>query len=49
MKSFEKLRLLKGDNCTTGCLLNHNFFKKHKMIAIDLSKQQAIQNYLLEI
>ena len=45
MKSFEKLQLVKGDNCTTGCLLNHNYFKKHKMIAIDLSKQQSIQNY----
>ena len=27
---------------TTGCLLNFNYFKKYKIIAIDLSKQQAL-------
>ena len=32
-----------GDDYTTGCLLNYNYFKKHcKMIAIYLSKQQAL-------
>ena len=48
IKTYEiipKITVGQGDNCTTGCLLNHNYFKKHKMIAIDLSKQQAIQNY----
>ena len=31
-----------GDDYTTGCLLNYNYFNKHyKMIAIDLSKQQV--------
>ena len=24
-----------------GCLLDYNYFKKHKMIAIDLSKQKS--------
>ena len=32
-----------GDDYTTGCLLDYNYFNKHyKMIAIDLSKQQAL-------
>ena len=32
-----------GDDCTAGCLLDYNYFKNHqKMIAIDLSKQQAL-------
>ena len=31
------------DDYTTGCLLDYNYFKKYyKMIAIDLSKQQAL-------
>ena len=31
-----------GDHYTTGCLLEYPYFKKHKMTAIDLSKQQAL-------
>ena len=32
-----------GDDYTTGCLLDYTYFKKYyKMIAIDLSKQQAL-------
>ena len=32
-----------GDNSATGCLLDYSYFKYHyKMIAIDLSKQQAL-------
>ena len=32
-----------GDDCTTRCLLHYNYFNKnYKMIAIDLSKQQAL-------
>ena len=32
-----------GDDYTTGCLLNYNYFKNYyKMIAIDLNKQQAL-------
>ena len=31
-----------GDDYTTGCLLDYNYFKKdYKTIAINLSKQQA--------
>ena len=33
----------KGDDYTTGCLLDYPYFKKHyKLIAIDLSKQQTL-------
>ena len=33
----------KGDDYTTGCLLDYSYFKDHyKMVAIDLSKQQAL-------
>ena len=42
MKTSEKLLRV---NCyyTTGCLLDYPHFKEnHKMIAIDLSKQQAL-------
>ena len=31
-----------GDDYTTGCLLDYTYFEKYKMIAIDLSKQQAL-------
>ena len=32
-----------GDDYTTGCLLDYPYFKEHyKMIAIDLSKEQAL-------
>ena len=34
---------MKGDDYTTGCLLDYHCFKdNYKMIAIDLSKQQAL-------
>ena len=33
----------KGDDCTTGYLLDYIYFKNYcKMIAVDLSKQQAL-------
>ena len=33
----------KGDDYTTGCLLDYSYFKDHyKMVPIDLSKQQAL-------
>ena len=32
-----------GDDYTTGCLLDYSYFKKYyKMIAVDLSKTQAL-------
>ena len=42
MKTFEII-FGQGDNYTTGCLLDYNYFIKHyKIVAIDLSKQQAL-------
>ena len=33
----------RGDDYTTGCLLDYSYFNDHyKMIAIDLSKQQSL-------
>ena len=44
-KTYENIRKIatgKGDDYTTGCLLDYPYFKdNYKMIAIDLSKQQA--------
>ena len=44
--TYEKIRKIatgRGDDYTTGCLLDYTYFKKYyKMIAIDLSKQQAL-------
>ena len=46
LKTHENIRKIatgKGDDYTTGCLLDYSYFKGHyKMIAIDLSKQQAL-------
>ena len=45
-KSYENIRIIaagQGDDYTTGCLLDYPYFKEnYKMIAIDLSKQQAL-------
>ena len=42
-ENIRKIAVGQGDNCTTGCLLDYPYFKKYyKMIAIDLSKQQAL-------
>ena len=40
--NIRKITTGQGDDYTTGCFLDCNYFKKHKMIAIDLSKQQAL-------
>ena len=44
--TFENIRKIatgRGDDYTTGCLLDYPYFKdSYKMIAIDLSKQQAL-------
>ena len=46
LKTYENIRKIataKGDDYTTGCLLDYSYFKEnYKMIAIDLSKQQAL-------
>ena len=45
-KTYENIRKIatgKGDDYTTGCLLDYPYFKEnYKMITIDLSKQQAL-------
>ena len=42
-ENIRKIATVKGDDYTTGCLLDYPYFKNnYKMIAIDLSKQQAL-------
>ena len=45
-KTHENIRKIatgQGDDYTIGCLLDYSYFKEnYKMIAIDLSKQQAL-------
>ena len=45
-KTYENIRKIAtsiGDDYTTGCLLDYCYFtENYKMIAIDLSKQQAL-------
>ena len=41
--NIRKIATGQGDDYTTGCLLDYTYFKKYyKIIAIDLSKQQAL-------
>ena len=43
LENIRKITICQGDNYTTGYLLDYTYFKKYdKMIAIDLSKQQAL-------
>ena len=46
MKVYDNIRKIttgQWDDYTTGCLLDYNHFKKHhEIIAIDFSKQQAL-------
>ena len=46
LKTYENITKIttgKGDDYTTGCLLDYFYFKEnYKMIAIDLSKQQVL-------
>ena len=46
IKTFENIRKVatgQRDDYTTGCLLNYPYFEEnYKMVAIDLSKQQAL-------
>ena len=42
-KNIRKIVIGQGDGYTTGCLLDYTYFKKYyKMVAIDLTKQQAL-------
>ena len=41
--NIRKIATGQGDDYTTGCLLNYPYFESYyKMIAIDLSKKQAL-------
>ena len=43
--SIRKIAANQGDDFTAGCFLNYNYFKDYyKMIAIDLSNQQALDD-----
>ena len=48
LRTYERIRKIatgQGDDSTTGCLLDYNYFNNYyKMIAIDLSKLMLIQN-----
>ena len=40
---IQKIATGQGDDYTTGCLLDYNYFNNYsKMIAINLNKQQAL-------
>ena len=42
-ENIRKLSTGQGDDYTTGCLLDYPYFKRYyKMIAVDLSKEQAL-------
>ena len=43
-KNIRKIATGQGDDYTTGCLLDYNYFKNYyKMIATDLSKRQTLR------
>ena len=46
MRTYDNIRKVatgQGDDFTTGCLLDYNYFNNYyKMITIDLRKQQAL-------
>ena len=48
IKTYENVRKItigQRDDYTTGCSLDYTYFKKYyKMIAVDLSKQQALDS-----
>ena len=48
IRQYDRVRKLStglGDDCTTGCLLDFAYFqKKYRLIAIDLSKQKALDS-----
>ena len=44
-ENIRKITTGEGDDYTTGCLLDYSCFKKYyKMIAVDVSKQQALDD-----
>ena len=53
LRTYDNIRKIatgQGDDYITDCLLDYNYFNKYyKMIAIDSSKQQALNVYLKAI
>ena len=47
LRTYDNIRKIatgQGDDYTTGCLLDYHYFKNYyKMIPIDLSKQQVLE------
>ena len=42
-REFKKVMIGKGEDYTTGSVLDYNYFKKHyKLVAVDLSKQKEL-------
>ena len=43
-RELKKVMIGKGEDYTTGSLLDYNYFKKHyKLVAVDLSKQKELE------
>ena len=43
--NIQKITTGQGDDNTTGCLLDHHYFKEHyKLIATDLRKEQVLDD-----
>ena len=46
IRKYDEIRKIttgKGDDCTTGCLLDYQYFKDHyQLIAVDLSRQKEL-------
>ena len=41
-RELKKVMIGKGEGYTTGSLLDFNYFDKHKLVAVDLSKQKEL-------
>ena len=41
-RELKKVMIGKGEDYTTGSLLDFNYFDKHKLVAVDLSKQKEL-------
>ena len=49
-ENIRKVAIGKGDNYTTGCLLDYTYFRdNYKMIAVDLSRQQVLDPNIRKI
>ena len=45
IKIYENIRksaIAQGEDCTSGCLQDYAYFKEYKSMAVDLSKEQAL-------